>query len=123
MPEPTVVIRSGFVRGHDTAWSYERQAHVFVATGELAPASGGDEPACPFCGLHAERNGPDPCLGEMVAVGSACCGHGVHEGWIRFDGGPTLAVRVDYPGCWTPGEPTPARLGFVDESQSVGEHG
>lgn len=89
---------SGYVRGRPTRWSDESEAHVFVDSGERVPADGGVEPPCPFCGKRAEPGGPDPCLGELPRVESACCGHGVHEGWIRFDEGPQLAVRIDYPG-------------------------
>lgn len=93
------VATAGLVRGRATHWDDDLSAHVFAATGQPVPAFGGEEPACQFCGLTAEPNGPDPCLGEIPGVASACCGHGVHEGWIRFEHGPApLAVRVDYPG-------------------------
>jgi hypothetical protein len=87
-----------YVRGRLVQWSDEASCHVFVATGAPAPPAG-PEPPCPFCGEAAEAGGPDPCMGVLPGVSSACCGHGVHEGWIRFDRGPTLATRVDYPGC------------------------
>ena len=88
------------VRGRHTRWDDEKQKHVFVEGGEPVPACGGAEPPCPFCGKRAKPNGPDPCLGELPGVESACCGHGQHQGWIRFDEGPQLAVHIDYPGCW-----------------------
>lgn len=31
---------------------------------------------CDYCGLPC-GDGPDPCLGELPGVISACCGHGV----------------------------------------------
>jgi hypothetical protein len=99
-------IPAGYVRGRRTVWSDEKGAHVFEANGEFVPLAGGVEPPCPFCGKRAEPNGPDPCLGELPCVESACCGHGVHEGWIRFEQGPQLAVRIDYPGLGcSPGRP------------------
>lgn len=85
----------------------EAGRHVFVADpARVVPSEGGEEPPCPFCGLRAELEGPDPCLGELPGVESACCGHGEHEGWIRFERGPQLAVRIEYPGCWGSCRPT-----------------
>ncbi len=97
-------ITAGYVRGRPSEWSDARGCHVFVDSKQPVPLAGGAERPCPFCGLTAETKGPDPCMGELPNVESACCGHGVHQGWIRFDGGPQLAVHIDYPGCWTPAD-------------------
>lgn len=91
-----------YVRGHAIRFDVEFGKHVFVADGKPVPAEGGEEPPCPFCGKTAGKGGVDPCLGILPRVESACCGHGEHEGWIRFEQGPTLAVRVEYPGTWRP---------------------
>lgn len=62
---------SGFKRGHrivfdGAIWRYE----------DGAPTD--HERPCPQCGHTAERDGPDPCLGWIDGLRSACCGHGVH---------------------------------------------
>jgi hypothetical protein len=106
MPERPL-IPSGYWRGHAVSWDVEREIHVYTDTGEPTPRYGGEERPCPFCGGHPDVNRPvgqrpDPCMGLLDGVKSACCGHGVHQGWIRFPNGPTLAVHVDYPGCWAP---------------------
>jgi hypothetical protein len=58
-------------RGHPiawdgTAWRFADGSHV-------------TERPCPTCGVTAEPDGPDPCLGLLPGVSAACCGHGVHE--------------------------------------------
>ncbi|KKM83850.1 hypothetical protein LCGC14_1305030 [marine sediment metagenome] len=35
---------------------------------------------------------PDPCLGKLPGVISACCGHGLHEGHIRFENGTRIRL-------------------------------
>lgn len=62
-----------FVRGHAVywdglAWRYQ--------DGLPAPSYGGEERPCNHCGEVAELGGPDPCLGWLPGVVSACCGHG-----------------------------------------------
>lgn len=96
----------GSVRGRQTVWDdrHYPPCHVWRDNGKPVPIAGGKERPCTFCGLTADRrdgvDGADPCLGILPRVESACCGHGVHEGWIRFENGPTLRVVVDYPGTF-----------------------
>lgn len=61
----------GHKRGHlvywdGTTWRYNDTD---------APAA--TERPCVECGCIAEPDGPDPCLGLLAGVSSACCGHGV----------------------------------------------
>jgi hypothetical protein len=66
-------IRGWPVHWDGVAWRHDDD-------GSLAPGWGGDERPCPSCGAVAE--GPDPCLGMLPGVVSACCGHGVHESYV-----------------------------------------
>lgn len=50
---------------------------------------------CGQCGVHWQEpldnaNEPDPCLGLLPGVWSACCGHGEGNGYIAFTNGPTI---------------------------------
>ncbi len=47
---------------------------------------------CPKCHKMPE-NGRDACLGELPGVESACCGHGVRPGYIKFEN--NLIIRFD----------------------------
>lgn len=40
------------------------------------------ERACKRCGREPTEEGYDACLGELVSVISACCGHGVVESFV-----------------------------------------
>ena len=45
---------------------------------------------CPRCGRMNKMNTPDGCIGLLPGVVSACCGHGVEEGYIIFENGVEL---------------------------------
>jgi len=42
---------------------------------------------CPRCKKYPTREGHDPCLSNLPGVEGACCGHGVQEGYIKFEDG------------------------------------
>ncbi|KKN88350.1 hypothetical protein LCGC14_0249130 [marine sediment metagenome] len=37
---------------------------------------------CKRCGRRPTTEGYDPCLGKLRGVSSACCGHGIQEGFV-----------------------------------------
>ncbi len=49
--------------------------------------------ACPKCNEYPLQNGIDPCLGELSGVRGACCGHGVHKGYIWFENGKRIILN------------------------------
>lgn len=62
-------------------WEYED-------TGERLPASGGKIRPCKKCGELFQLGEVDPCLGVLLGVDNACCGHGDREfSYIRFTSG------------------------------------
>lgn len=55
---------------------------VYVDTGELCWGEDDRRP-CKRCGQEPTPEGYDACLGDLGEdVASACCGHGVQEGWV-----------------------------------------
>jgi hypothetical protein len=38
--------------------------------------------------------GPDPCLGKLPGVVSACCGHGLLQGYIVFENGRRVEFEL-----------------------------
>lgn len=42
------------------------------------------ERPCKKCGRLPTIEGYDACLGFIEGVSSACCGHGVKEGFVKF---------------------------------------
>ncbi len=50
---------------------------------------------CVKCGMKRQKNGNDPCLGTLPGVTFACCGHGVGDGYVKFDNGAVLRGLFD----------------------------
>lgn len=61
-----------YSRGHKieytplTGWVYADTSEPYA-----------DNRSCALCGLSCVPGGPDPCLGMLPYVASACCGHGI----------------------------------------------
>jgi hypothetical protein len=72
------VSASAFIRGHAVTWDGSSWRHADDQS--LAPGWGGNERPCPTC--HLVSYDVDACLGRLPDCESACCGHGVQEGWI-----------------------------------------
>jgi len=45
---------------------------------------------CPKCGEVPGGDNHDPCMQNLPGVEYACCGHGVEEGYIKFEDGRTF---------------------------------
>ncbi len=70
---------TGFVRGHKV--KLEKGKIVWVDTGETAEK----ERQCKRCGKMPTKEGHDYCLRNLKEdkeITSACCGHGIKEGYI-----------------------------------------
>lgn len=85
------------IRGHEVTWDGTIYRYL---DGQPAEACGGEPRPCPRCHLLptpcneqgcnyvpecAYRAGEwwhDPCLGHLLGVQSACCGHGIEPGYF-----------------------------------------
>ena len=46
---------------------------------------------CDYCGKYRTIEGHDSCLGELIGVANACCGHGKNnEAYIQFLDGTAI---------------------------------
>lgn len=43
-----------------------------------------EERPCARCGCMPTKEGYDACLGYINGASSACCGHGVEKGYIKY---------------------------------------
>ena len=50
---------------------------------------------CSKCGKLSDKNGHDPCLANLPGVKSACCGHGIHNGYITFSNGIVIIGKFE----------------------------
>jgi len=48
---------------------------------------------CVRCGCMPTPEGYDACLGFIPGVVSACCGHGVEDGYVLKEGGYKIEFR------------------------------
>ena len=69
----------GHTRGHRI--EYDGDVWRYAGTGAVAD----HERPCALCQQMPTAEGYDACLGELPGVRSACCGHGVEEGYIVMD--------------------------------------
>src|SRR5262249_18041864 len=80
------IAQYGYYRGHPVVVlegeACERYADGLTPTVDAQGV--GIERPCVQCGMVATPDGPDPCLGMLPGVVSACCGHGVEEPYLKF---------------------------------------
>lgn len=57
---------------------------------------------CPKCHRLPTPDGHDPCLGHIEGAISACCGHGVADGFILWQPAEHSILETDAPRwlCW-----------------------
>ncbi len=79
-------VDEGYVRGHVVVYDEELRQWRYKDTGEIATRRGCVERECLQCHKMPTAEGYDACLGYLPGVNDACCGHGVHLGYIRWDG-------------------------------------
>lgn len=53
------------------------------------------ERPCVECGVLAEPGAPDPCIGMLPGVSSACCGHGVEAPYVVREEAVMARERAD----------------------------
>lgn len=51
---------------------------------------------CFRCNQQVIKGEPDPCLGMLPGVTSACCGHGKKEGYLLFENGKQINFQIRY---------------------------
>jgi len=68
---------TGHHRGHSAIYDGETWRYA-----DGVPIGNAERP-CMLCGVAASGfSEPDPCLGLLAGVRSACCGHGVTEPYV-----------------------------------------
>ena len=77
---------TGYCYGHPVYYDYEREAWCFQDNNEPATEGAIQKRLCPKCGRPPTPEGYDACLGHIPGAVSACCGHGVYEGHVMWEG-------------------------------------
>lgn len=64
----------GYSKGHELYYDEDKQQWFYTETKQ--PYNHSDILVCPKCNLSSRNDEPDPCLGMLMGVKYACCGHG-----------------------------------------------
>ena len=81
-------MQKSYLRGHEieyqnNEWVYSDNKESTVKTHEERP--------CKHCCKHYTKDGHDACLGTLIGVMNACCGHGVvNEAYVQFLDGSAI---------------------------------
>jgi len=71
-------------RGNDIEYDESIDKWVYCADKTAIPDSLYEYP-CGFCGKKPTAEGHDACLGTLIGVMNACCGHGnTEEAYVQF---------------------------------------
>lgn len=70
-----------YTKGHSCEW--DGMKWIYSDTKELIA----DERPCKKCGNRSTDEGYDHCIGYIKGAKSACCGHGVEEGFVLYEDG------------------------------------
>jgi len=53
------------------------------------------EQVCIVCKRHRTPEGHDPCIADLPGVEFGCCGHGIKDGYVKFEDGTVLRGMFD----------------------------
>lgn len=70
---------TSYYRGHPVYYDWAEPGWKFVDNQKLVVTE--EDRPCKRCGQPPTKEGHDVCLGEISGITSACCGHGVREGF------------------------------------------
>lgn len=70
---------------------YDPRDNVWRYSDDHSETKGQKLRDCPKCGKNpTDFGGHDPCIAGLPGVEYACCGHGVHTGYAKFNDGRTI---------------------------------
>jgi len=73
---------TSFYRGNPIEFDIDLQCWVY--SNDRVKIHSVERP-CPRCGCMPTPEGYDACLGHIEGATSACCGHGIEEGYIIME--------------------------------------
>ncbi len=91
-------VDEGYVRGHVVVYDEILRQWRYKDTLKLATGRGSVDRECPQCHKIPTAMGYDACLGRIMGANDACCGHGVHLGYIRWNGSERMTCY--FKGAW-----------------------
>ncbi len=82
----------GFNRGHRIVFDATVDVWRYADTLQAVPEN--PHRRCGCCALANRPDGHDACLGAVIGVANACCGHGAEDNaYVAFDDGKRIGGR------------------------------
>lgn len=73
------------VEGNEVYFDKEINKWRFSSNNEIVTTQYDRNPPCGKCGCKCTKEGHDACLGTLIGVKNACCGHGdLRECYVQF---------------------------------------
>jgi len=80
---------TGHAFGHNIYYDEDSESWYYSDNDEIQNSEDRHR-ACNHCGMYRTKDGHDPCIENLPGVKFACCGHGVHLGYISFENGTII---------------------------------
>ena len=74
------------VTAHSRGWLIKYVNNQWIYANNNVPVKNNERP-CIKCGKMPTKEGYDTCLGYIPGATSACCGHGVEKGYVKYGEG------------------------------------
>ena len=88
-------VRKNIIVGNMITWNAKKRTDWFSDDGLIGNDIYTATRRCPACLKPRTIEGHDPCLGTLPGVKFACCGHGVHRGYISFTNGVIIRGKFN----------------------------
>jgi hypothetical protein len=88
-------VRKNVIVGNMITWNAKKRTDWFSDDGLIENDRYAATRRCPACLKPRTIEGHDPCLGRLPGVNFACCGHGVHRGYISFTNGMIIRGKFN----------------------------
>lgn len=82
------LIVTSYFYGHAIHWDEIADGWRYSDNDALIDVEG--KRLCPKCKRGPTKDGHDPCIANLPGIISACCGHGVEDGFILFEDDETI---------------------------------
>ncbi len=73
-----IITPTAFIRGHLIYYDWGKKRWLYADSDQICD----DSRPCKRCGEFPTQEGYDHCWGYIEGAKSACCGHGVEEGFV-----------------------------------------
>ena len=79
-----MIMTTSKLRGHDIYYNEQEHEWEYCDNGDRVSETHQDR-RCGYCGKESTQEGHDGCIGKLIGLMNACCGHGnPSEAYVQF---------------------------------------